>query len=190
MLAAHNQNFPLLSPFLSGLFHKCSLLLGEPPGCGTADLLGWVCCQVFNREREKEGRGQGAERHCATVYWASLGCGSDALTWREKAKSNYLTEVVIDVKTHERKRGRIRESFTPVFSPSAPELSCLSPGIFLWFIHLLPKLYHLSKKMKTFTKFCSFYSVLGIHPTNILLSSQAVTHLHPALALSPCSLRL
>lgn len=89
MLASHNLNFPLLSLSWRGLFHKCSVLLWGPPGCGTADLLGRACCQVFTvRERRRaEGRAQSGTVPSDTLpalAWASV-------YWREGKR---LTAIV------------------------------------------------------------------------------------------------
>lgn len=179
MLVTHNQNFPLLSLSLSGLFHKCTVLFCSEGLLGVGLLTCWAECAAkslpWESEREQRAGHRTALCHRTLCQpWLEHRCTD----WREKTNCNCSTEVVIDVKTYERKWVRKRDSFTPAFLPSAPGLPCLSPGVFPWFIHLFPGLQHLSYSLwplpwtvkSSPAPFPLCFQSPSLHPALLLLS--------------------
>lgn len=134
MLATHNQKFPLPSLFLSGLFHKCTVLLCSEGLLGVGLLLTcWAECAAkslpWESEREQRAGLRTAPCHRTLCQpWLEYRCTDG----REKTNCNCSTQVVINVKTYKRKWLRKRDSFTPAFPPSAPALPCLLSGAKTW----------------------------------------------------------
>lgn len=183
MLAAHNQNFPLLSLSLSGLFHKCTVVLCSESLLGVGLLTCWAECAAKSLPWESGG-GQRAGHRTALCHqtlcqpWLEYRCTDG----REKTNCNCSPQVVIDVKTHKRKWVRKRDSFTPAFPPSAPALPCLLAQAEPWHFRLIhppppqasaPLLQSLALSFNYKVQLCSFpwvcFPSLSLHPAPLLL---------------------